>query len=257
MTTLQEFLNTGVFAFLLCFVRIGTAAMIMPTIGDSFVPERIRLHMALGLSFVLFPMVMDRLPSPVPGGIMLYVLIGMEFTVGLLIGTIARILISALDTAGMIVSMASGLSNAQLFNPNFATQGSLMGALLSVSGVVVLFASNMHHILFYGLVGSYDMFPVGAVPSTGDMAELVARALAASFTVGFQIAAPFVVVSLMLYIGMGVLSRLMPQVQVFLLAIPVQIMLALLALGLVMSSIMLFWLERFQAGMTYFMTGGG
>ena len=102
-----------------------------------------------------------------------------------------------------------------------------MGAFLSVTGVLVLFASNLHHLLIYGLVESYSMFPVGGVPDTGSMAEMMARAVSAGFLTGFQIAIPFIVVSLLLYIGMGVLARLMAQIQVFILALPIQIILAL------------------------------
>ncbi len=254
MQSIEEFLVSGVFAFLLIFVRLGTAMMIMPGIGDSFVPNNIRLMIALGMSFVLTPVVQEFIPSPVPAFPVLFSLILMEFVIGLFIGTISRILIAALDTAGMVISMTSGLANAQVFNPSLATQGSIMGAFLSMTGVVLLFVTNMHHMLIYGLVESYQMFPVGGIPDTGSMAELLSRAFSASFLIGFQIAIPFVVVALLLYIGMGVLSRLMPQVQVFILALPVQIMLSMLTMTLILSAAMLFWLTRFEEGMTYFLT---
>jgi flagellar biosynthetic protein FliR len=254
---LEEFLTTGVFALILTFVRIGTAATIMPGIGDSFVSTRLRLLIALGLSVVLFPMIMPKLPDPVPGPVMLSVLIAMEFVVGLLIGTVARIFMTALDTAGMVISLASGLGNAQLFNPAFATQGSLIGAFLSVTGVIVLFVSNMHHMLFYGLVGSYEMFPVGSVPDSGDMANMIAKSISSAFTIGVQLAAPFMVVSMLIYIGMGVLSRLMPQVQVFLMALPLQIMLSFVTMGLVVSAIFMYWLAKFEEGMAFFFSSAG
>lgn len=257
MQSIEEFLVSGVFAFLLIFVRMGTAFMIMPGFGDSFVPNKIRLMIALGLSFVLVPVVQGFIPSPVPPLPVLFFLILMEFVIGLFIGTIARIFMSALDTAGMVISMTSGLANAQVFNPSLASQGSITGAFLSMTGVVLLFVTNMHHMLIYGLVESYHMFPVGGVPDTGSMAELLSRAFSASFLIGFQIAIPFVVVAIMLYIGMGVLSRVMPQVQVFILALPIQIMLSMLTLMLVLSTAMLFWLTRFEQGMTYFLTSSG
>ncbi len=255
--SLEEFLTTGVFAFMLTFVRIGTAATIMPGIGDSFVSTRLRLLIALGLSFVLFPIILPNLPNPIPGPLMLSVLLAMEFVTGLLIGTVARIFMTALDVAGMVISTASGLGNAQLFNPAFATQGSLMGAFLSVTGVLIFFAANMHHLLFYGLAASYEMFPVGSVPHTGGMAEMISRAVSAAFTIGLQIAAPFLIVSLLIYIGMGVLSRLMPQVQVFLMALPLQIMLSFLTLTLVVSTIFMYWLSKFEEGMAFFLTSAG
>ncbi|MCB1556329.1 MAG: flagellar biosynthetic protein FliR [Alphaproteobacteria bacterium] len=253
---LQDFITTGVFAFILTFVRVGTAATIMPGIGDSFTPANIRLYIALGLSLVLAPLVAPMLPDPVPQTPVLLALVTMEFIVGLFIGTIARIFMAALDTAGMLISLGSGLGNAQLFNPGFAAQGSLIGAFLSVTGVVLLFAANLHHLLFYGLVGSYELFPVGGIPDTGAMADMMARAVAGSFLIGVQIAAPFLVVSMMVYIGMGVLTRLMPQVQVFLLALPLQILLSLVTLALTVSAGFLFWISKFEDGMVFFLSGG-
>ena len=257
MSLLEHFLVQGVFAFILTFVRIGAAITIMPGVGDTFTPQQIRLYIALGLSLVLSPLVAPHLPDPVPVTAVLFALITMEFIIGLFIGTIARIFMVALDTAGMVISMASGLGNAQVFNPAFSTQGSLIGAMLSVTGVLLLFATNMHHLLFYGLVGSYDLFPVGAVPDTGSMAEMMSRAIAGSFMIGIQIATPFMVVSLLIYIGMGVLTRLMPQIQVFLLALPLQIILSFITLSLVISTGLMFWISKFEGGMVYFLSGGG
>ena len=256
MQTLEDFLVTGIFAFLLCFVRVGTAVMIMPGLGDSFTPQRLRLMIALGLSLVLFPVILPKLPNPLPETTLLMSLIVMEFIIGLFFGTVARVFMMALDTAGMLVSLQSGLGNAQLFNPAFAAQGSIMGAFFSVTGVLILFATNMHHFLIYGVVGTYEMFPVGGVPDTASMAELMSRAVSASFLVGVQIAIPFLVVTMMLYIGMGVLSRLMPQVQVFILSIPVQIIVSLLTLTLTLTAIYIFWIEKFEAGMSYFLSLG-
>jgi flagellar biosynthetic protein FliR len=253
---LEEFLAQGVFAFILTFVRIGAAVTIMPGVGDSFTPANIRLLIAFGISLALAPVVAPMLPSPMPAAPMFVLLIVMEFIIGLFIGTIARVLIIALDTAGMVISLASGLGNAQLFNPAFSTQGSLVGAFLSVTGVVLIFATNMHHLLFFGLMDSYELFPIGAIPDAGDMAEMVSFTLSKSFMIGVQIASPFLVISMLLYIGMGILTRLMPQIQVFLLALPMQILLALITLSIVISAGMLYWLHKFESGMIFFLSGG-
>ena len=130
---LETFLASGILAFILTFVRMGTAVMIMPGLGDSFVPERLRLMIALGLSFVLCPLTFKYMPAQVPGTFTLLMLIMMEFIIGLFFGTVARIFMTALDTAGMVISISSGLGNAQVFNPSLATQGSLVGAFLSIT----------------------------------------------------------------------------------------------------------------------------
>lgn len=254
--TLQTLITQGVFAFILTFARLGAAITIMPGVGDSFTPGQVRLYIALGLSVMMAPLVAQNLPAEVPATGVLFVLVVMEFVIGLFFGTIARIFMTALDTAGMVISMQSGLGNAQLFNPASASQGSLIGAFLSVTGVIILFAANMHHLLIYGLVGSYELFPVGSIPDTGSMAEMMAGTVAAAFRIGVEMAAPFMVVTMVVYIGMGVLARLMPQIQVFMVALPLQILVALILMSLVISAIMLMWLSRFEEGLVFFLSGG-
>ncbi len=251
---LEEFLVNGVFAFMIVFMRFGTAIMIMPGIGDSFVPNNVRMLFALAFCFVMTPVIQPFVPNPIPAFDVLVPLLVVELITGLFIGTIARILMMAMDTAGMFISLATGVSNAQVFNPALATQGSIFGAFLMVGAVCLLFVTNLHHLLIHGLVESYQLFPIGGLPDSGSMAELVSRAVSASFLTGFQIAMPFIVISLVLYVGMGVLSRLMPQIQVFMIALPLQIILGLIVLAITLSSIMLFFLTRYEQGMIYFLS---
>lgn len=255
--TLSELIAGGVFAFLIVFVRLGTAFMIMPGIGDSFVSANVRLLLALAISFAVFPVLQPHVPTPIPGTFTLFTLLGMEFVIGMFIGTVARVFMTALDTAGMVLSTQSGLGSAQVFNPSLAQQGSLMGAFMSVTGVVVLFATNLHHLLILGLFESYDFFPVGNIPDAGSMAELMARAVAASFLIGIKIGTPFIVVTLLIYTGMGVLARLMPQIQVFMVALPLQILVSLILLTLVLSTAMMYWVAQFEQGMVYFLKQAG
>lgn len=255
-SAIEEFLTVSVMAFALSFVRIGTAVMIMPGLGDSFTPERIRLHIAVALSLVLFPMIVPNIPTPLPGTIALLMMIMVEFTVGLFFGSIARIFMMALDTAGMVIATSSGLANAQVFNPSLATQGSLIGAFMSVTGIVILFSLNLHHLLIMGLVESYQLFPLGDIPDTGSMAQFMSKAVNAAFSIGVKIAAPFMVLGLMINVGMGVLSRLMPQVQVFLLALPLQIILSIVLLMLVATAAFSYWASQFEQSMVFFLGGG-
>lgn len=254
---LETFLTNGVFAFMMTFVRVGTILMIMPGLGDSFISERIRLHMALAMSFVLFPFVMIYMPPVVPDFPTMIVLAVQELIIGLMIGTVARIFMTALDTAGMVISAQSGLANAQVFNPSMATQGSLVGALLSVTGVLVIFASGLHHVLIIGIVESYKAFPFGKMPDTGSIAELISYAVTNSFQIGIKLAMPFIVMTMLIYVGMGVLSRLMPQVQVFMLALPLQILLSVIMLILVYGAIFTYWVAQYKDAMDYLFTAGG
>lgn len=257
ISDLQTFLTTGVFAFMLAFVRTGTVVMLMPGIGNTFVPPTTRLYFALAFSFVLFPILQAKLPGGVPNSLTMLVLVGVEFMIGLFIGTIARLLMAALDTAGTIISTQASLSNAMLFNPQFASQGSIIGTFITLVGIMLLFATDLYHLLILGIVQSYNIFPLGEVPEVGSMTDLVVNAVAGSFAVGIQITAPFILIILLLYIGMAVMSKLMPQVQVFMIAMPLQILLCLILLAIVGSSMMLVWLGEFEKGMNFFISSGG
>lgn len=248
----HSFLTTGVFAFMLTFVRIGTAIMVMPGIGNAFVPQNIRLYFALAFSFVVFPILQSKIPHPLPPTFLLFTMIAMEFVVGLFLGTVMRVLLAAIDTVGMIISTQSSLANAQLFNPAFASQGTVVGSFLTLAATVLLFATNMHHLMLMGIIESYNLLPINQMPSVGGMADILVKQVGLSFLVALQMGAPFLVLVTILYVGMAVMSKLMPQVQVFMLTAPVQIMLALLTLATVMSTMMLFWLDKFDQGYHFF-----
>lgn len=245
---LNDIIVGNVFAFMLIFMRLGTALMIMPGIGDTFVTPQIRLLFALALSFVIMPlMTMNGLPQ-VPGNTLTFVsLLFSEFIIGFFLGTVLRILIAALDTAGTIVSMQAGFANAMIFNPVTATQGSVTGALYSMLGVTLLLTTDMHHLMLAGIVESYDTFPAnGMMPEMGGMLEVVSRAVSAAFRIGVQITIPFLVVGLLIQMGFGVLGRLMPQVQIFFLAQPLQIAICLIIMAVTLSVGINFWLSGYQ-----------
>lgn len=251
---LDDFLTTSVFAFLLTFVRLGSAIMVMPGFGDTYVPERVRLLTALALTFVLLPITSKYLPASFPGTFQLLYLVIIEFLVGIFLGSVARIFLLAVDTAGMVISTMSGLGSAQILNPALSSQGSLLGVLLTIAAVVLIFVTNLHHLLIMGILDSYERFPVNVLPDMGSMAEFIARSVSEAFNIGVKMSAPFLVITLVLYVGMGVLSRIMPQVQVFMVALPLQILLCLALLAISFLSIMAYWASQFEQAIVFLLS---
>ena len=243
---LQQIVVGNLFAFLLIFMRFGMALMLMPGIGDSFVTPQVRLLFAVSFCFILTPVLSTALPAIPASTPALILLLLSEAFIGLFIGTVMRILVSALDTAGATISLQSGFSNAMVFNPATATQGSLIGALYSMLGLTLLFVSNLHHFLLGVLADSYILFPAkGLFPDTGSVSDIVARSVSVAFATGIQISMPFIVVGLLINIVFGLLGRLMPQIQIFFLALPIQIIIGLVILTMVLSAGMLFWLNTY------------
>lgn len=256
VSDLQTFLNEGVYSFMMIFVRLGAAFLMMPGIGDAFIPTRIRLLLALGLTLVITPMVGPDLPDPAPGLLEILALVGWEFVIGLFIGGAARVFQAALDIGGQIISLIAGMSNAQLFSPSLGSQGSIIGAFLGVTGIALFMAANLHHLMILGIMNSYQLFPFGQPPITEDFADVFAKLVNQGFTIGFQIAAPIVVVGLMIHMISGIIARVIPQIQAFILILPLQILVSIITLGFITSMIFIFWLNQFETGMTFIFTGG-
>ncbi len=220
--------------------------VIMPGIGDTFVSSQVRLLFALALSLVVAPALQAHIPPPPSSTFLLTLYIMKEALIGFFIGLVGRIMISALAVAGMMISMQAGLASAMVFNPSTASQGSLVGSFLSVLGVTLLFALDLHHLLIMTVFESYGLFSFADVSSLGAMADTVAHLLSDSFRIGVQFSVPFIIVSLMLYAALGILARLMPQLQVFFIALPLQIFLGILILFITLSVAMTYWLGTFE-----------
>jgi len=225
-------------AFILMFARIGTMLMLLPGLGEMSVPVRVRLTIALVLTFVLFPLhraayAIDlRLPGPV------IVALGQELLIGVVLGLTARLTISALQVAGSVIAQQLGLGFVTAVDPTQGQQGLIVGNFLTLLGVTLIFATDMHHLIIAGLHDSYRLFQPGEVPVAADMAALVTNTVGGAFRVGIQLAAPFLVFGLVFNVALGVLSRLMPQMQVYFVAVPLSIMIGFLILLVVVGAMM-------------------
>jgi flagellar biosynthetic protein FliR len=230
----------------LVFARVGAIVMLLPGFGETAVPARIRLSFALLLAITLAPQIADRVPPPVASAWGMAFQVTTETLIGVLIGGAARMLVSALATAGQIVGLEIGISFAQTADPTMSQSGQLTAVFLGLLGVALIFATGLDHMFLRGLVGTYDLIALGAPAPVGDAAELALQTTARSFMIGFQVATPIIAAGMMFRVGLGVLSRLIPQIQVFFIALPLQIMGGLVVFALGLSTGMLIWLDSVQ-----------
>src|SRR5215210_3875360 len=185
-------------AFMLTFARIGTLVMLMPGIGERMISPRLRLGFALLLSVVLFPLTRTLLPASAAPQSALALLAG-ELAVGFMLGLATRMVVAALQTAGNIVAQQ-----------------------LEIAAVR----------------DSYAFLPPTGIPGTGDAAALAIKAVGRGFALAVQLAAPFIAFGILFNLGVGVLSRLMPQLQVFFLAMPATILIGMAVLLAVVGTMM-------------------
>lgn len=253
---LEQLLALDLYHLALVFARMSGAFMALPGFASAYVPVRVRVFVALGVSMALLPLLIPTMP-PIPatvGGIVR--LIAIEITLGAFIGLIAQTLLATLHFAGAVIGLTSGLANAFVFDPISESQGALFTGFLNMLALVTIFITGTHFLMLQAVAESYSLFPPGNPLPTGDLADYFSRTLAQSFTIGLRLSSPFIVFSLVFQTAMGVTARLMPQMNVFFVALPAQILLALGLMALVLPSILLWAMNHYENGLRAFIAGG-
>lgn len=233
--------------YLLIFARVGAMLMLIPALGETAIPARMRLGFALVFGAVLYPIVSAQLPGLPTNLPEIVVVLLHEVAVGLILGAIARLAVSGTQTAGAVIASSSGLSVAQAADPtNGGMQGALIGAFLSFLGITLIFATDLHHVALSAVHDSYMIFTPKEPLMFGDAAETVVDTVAGAFVIGVQMSAPFIVFGLVFNLGMGILSRLMPQLQVFFIAMPATVGVGLILMALLLTMMMGLYLMHFE-----------
>jgi flagellar biosynthesis protein FliR len=248
--TLNQYLPANVFAVMLVFSRVGSALMVLPGFGDLYVPARFRLLLGIFVAVLLATALATILPNQPDSPIRIISLLGAEIVIGLFIGSVGRLMLSALETAGAVVSLQLGLSAAQIFNPLQAQQTAITGAFLTVFGVLLIFITDTHHLLLRGMVASYGLFPPGTFPGFADLSAAATQLVAASFRLAIELSAPFIVLGTVFFVALGFLARLMPQLQIFFVILPVQVAGGLVVFAFTLYAVMEWFLDDFVQTVT-------
>lgn len=233
-----QILPNEVAAFILILARVGALVMLLPALGEENVSPRFRMTIAVVLAFVFQPFARPLYEVNAADPSRMILLLLSEIAVGLALGMIGRFVMSALSVAGNIIANQLGLGFVMTVDPTQGQQGAIVGAFLTLTGITLIFASDMHHLAIGAIGASYEAFRPGAFPGAGDAAQLAIKAAADAFKIGVQLSAPFIVFGLVFNLGLGVLSRLMPQLQVFFIAAPLSLIAGFALLALVIGVMM-------------------
>jgi flagellar biosynthetic protein FliR len=179
-------------------------------------------------------------------------LIFTEVIIGLLLGAGARLMMSALQVAGATAGIASGLGFAQQVDPIASQPAAIFSGFFSLLGVVLIMSAGLHRVMIEAAADSYRIFPPGAFPPIGDASQFIIEAVSTAFRLGIQIAAPVLIFSLIFNISLGLVSRLIPQVQIFMTAMPLSVMLGLAVTALGLGGGLMVWLEEMNRQMHVF-----
>lgn len=245
-----------VLTFLLVLARTSGMVVSAPFWGGTAVPKLVRVVIAVSLSIAIYPLVQPASLAPAqpePALVSLLIALGREVLCGLVVGWAAQLLFAGMRLAGQQIEMKMGLGIAQLIDPQNGGQTSLLPAFLDLMVALVFLALNGHHLLIQALVSSYRLFPLageGSVPGgiAGlDLAHRLVVAAGGIFPIALRVSAPVVVGLLLTDIVLGVVSRAIPQMNLFAVILPVQFMFGALLFLLSLPVLVWFCVSQLSA----------
>lgn len=253
---LSELLAVDVYVLFMIFTRIGAAVMFLPGFLNANYYARARLMLALSVAYVLMPVLGPKIP-PMPASIAEFGLLVMgEVLVGAFFGLVLQAILAALDLTGNILSFSVGLAAAMVSDPSTQQQSQILSSFLTFTGVVVIFLTNTHHLMIRGVVESYALFIPGQPLPLDDLVSVFIRMLSDGFRLGMAIVAPLLVFALLFNAALGFTNRLVPQMQVFFVGMPLQIIIGLFLLAACLPAMMYWFLIQFADQVTFVFSRG-
>lgn len=211
--------------FLFVMVRTSGIFIFSPFFSSQNIPNT----MKVGLTFFISLLITSYLPtsSNFANEVLLFIILK-ELMVGIIIGFISYGFFSTFYVMGQIIDMKIGFGMANVIDPLNKTQVPLMGNFYYILSFLLLMSVNGHHLIISALVNSYDFLPIGSFKYTGDTLNLLINSLAKSFEIGFKLSAPIVAIIFITDIVLGIISKTIPQMNVFVVGMPLKVIIGLL-----------------------------
>jgi flagellar biosynthetic protein FliR len=238
-------LSIEIYKFLLVFCRVAGAIRFLPAIGESFFPMTVKVAFSLGLSFLIYPLVLSQMPiSEQP--IFLLTCIIKETFIGIFLGLTLKLTFHSMHFAAVFIVTQSGLAFATMYDPSQKEQSTILTTLLNITVIMAIFVSNTHHMFIKTIVESYYIFQPNLLLNLTDFSQSIINTISSSFVIAFKISAPYFLIHLLLTICNGILSRLMPSFQVFFVMTPLQVLITYIILFLTLNSTIELELDALQ-----------
>jgi flagellar biosynthesis protein FliR len=209
------------------FVRVGAALFFSPIWGHPGLPHYLRILLVLSTSLMISEVTAVNAAAYSSPAL----LIPTEFLIGLLLCMGIRIAFAGLHLAGQLIGYYLGFSTVQTIDPSTANRSTMMANFLTMAGYALILATNQHHTILRTLIASYNAFPVGSIIQPAQWFDNLFSSAAQIFVVGWKIALPVFVATLLVEIAVGLVSRMQPQINMMIVSAPLKLCVGLLALG--------------------------
>lgn len=225
-------------ALFLIFLRISGMIWLLPVFDGKSVPVLFKAGLCLAMSLLLLPVLRPVLP-PVEGMTLAFGLgAAGELLAGMVIGFSVRLLFAGIQLAGQLAGFQMGIGIANVFDPVTSSQVSVIGQFNNLLAMVIFLATNAHHLFLRAVAESFRLVPPLGAHYSGAAAWTVLDLAGRMFVIAVQVGAPVIVVLMLVSVALGIMARTVPQMNVFFVAAPVNVVVGLFFIGL---SIPFFW----------------
>lgn len=230
MFDIYQWSEPKIIIFMLVFIRCLTFLLSYPVFGNPQVPTHLKVLLPLMLAFIIFPVIwLGKHPEISFHDAIIWMAIK-ESLIGLLLGSVVRMLFFAINIGGQIISGAMGLSAAQMFNPTLGTQSTVMEQLQFTIGTIIFLSINGHHFLLTGIVESFNLIPLNFDGFHLEGVKTAAYLGQEILTLGLKMGAPVLISIFLIQIGMGIIGRVVPQINVMVTSLHLTILIGLLVM---------------------------
>ena len=245
LSEVQAFAGESLLIAWIVFLRVGAVVSVLPTFGEQSIPVRVRLGVAFAFTLILMTAVPDLEKLTRSSSLNFLTLTIPETITGLFFGILLRFFVFSLQIAGSIAAQSTSLSQIFGGTPGIDPQPAIAN-LLVLAGLCYAAMMGLHvHFSAY-ILYSYEMVPIGALINPADMLQLGLEHVSKIFSLGFSLAAPFVIASLLYNVILGVINRAMPQLMVSFVGAPAITAGGLFILAVSASLIMIVWWQNFE-----------
>ena len=226
---------------MLVLTRTSGIFLISPFFGSLNIPIQMRAGVAIAMAFVTFPVIVAQTTVTAPDSILMFAgTVAQELFIGWMIGFIGFVVFAAINMAGKIMDMQVGFSVANVMDPTSGQQSPLIGSFLYNLTVIYFLVVNGHHIIISALIESFNRIPLDGLIWNETIASFIGDLTAGVFLVGMKIAMPVTFSILLVNVGMGILARTMPQMNIFVVGIPLHLTIGIFMLSMLLPFFVLF-----------------
>lgn len=220
-----------VIIFALVLSRVAGIFAALPLFGGSRLPMNVKALLVFMITLVCFP-VLKITPPPMPTDVFTLGLLALsEVMVGLTLAFIAQIVFVAVEFSGQIIGMQMGLTISSIIDPAMGTQVQIMSVLQSLFATLLFLALDVHHVFIRAVVDSFSVIPIGGWHLTGGVVSFLVQRTSDIFVIGIRLAAPVMVALLLASVALGIMARAFPQMNIFIVSMPLNIGLGFLIMG--------------------------